>query len=61
MRTEDAVKALVLVARAREDSRGMTEESFKSQICSPLLAKAAWVKSMRSMFGKAIDTPATWP
>lgn len=31
MRTEDAVKALVLVARAREDSRGMTEESFKSQ------------------------------
>ena len=57
LKPEDAVKVLHLVHKAREDTKGMTEEAFKTSICSPMLAKAAWVKSMRNMFGKMVEAP----
>jgi hypothetical protein len=58
LKPEDAIKVLSLCMKAREDNRAMTEEMFKSQLCSPMLAKTAWVKSMRGMFGKMVETPA---
>ena len=47
----DAVIALTLLKKMREDGKAMNPDGFKSQICSPLLIKASWVKTMKSQFG----------
>lgn len=47
----DAVVALTLLKKMREDGKAINPDGFKGQICSPLLVKASWVKSMKSQFG----------
>lgn len=53
----DAIIALNQLRKAREDGRQQNPQDFKASVCSPLLVKTAWERSMRSQFGNAVDTP----
>lgn len=56
----DAVISLELLRRVREDGRAMNPEAFKAQICSPMLVKATWCKTMKAQFGAAmLESPAS--
>lgn len=53
----DAIVALNLLRKGREDGRQHNPQDFKATVCSPLLVKTAWERSMRSQFGSAAESP----